>query len=578
MSWWLTQAWRARSERVAIANLQENADWLKRVEWKLSEDLYLSANFEIIVSGVDMPLKITYPAFFPDVPPQVYPIGELRLSPHQYGAGGELCLEIRPDNWDPEITGAMMIESAQRLLSSEQAEDGEREEVPDAHRTTIAQDVRGNYFRLIVSGEAQRHLEALPESSVTELGLEEIYQAQRWIARPSRIGGTEHPMWIHNLEPLNPVKRSGYVVRLSPDLINNLPCSLEDLATLAKTFESDNLLAFIADTSIERPILFVAEGRSVLLSLFKGEDKKEAVHYKTIIMPPATQRQNAEYEALKGKTVALVGCGSVGSKVASSLARAGVGNFELVDGDILYPGNIVRNDLDQRSIGLNKPDAVMARIQEINPFADVSVRRILLGGQESSASTEAALQSIARCDVIIDATADATIFNLCAAVARGKRKPLVWGEVFAGGVGGIIARARPDIDPTPLLARRQLVAWCADQGVPWNGKESESYDLHRDDAPPLIADDAEVTIIAAHITRLAIDILVREETIFPQSAYAVGLRREWIFNAPFETFPINLETGGVWQQPATDESCAELQAFIGELFPNASASEEKDEN
>lgn len=575
MSWWLTQAGRARCERVAIADLQESADWLKHVKWTMSNDWQLSVGFEITVGGADVPLKLTYPAFFPDVPPQVYPIGEIRLSRHQYGAGGELCLEIRPDNWEPEMTGAMMIESAHRLLSSEQTVDGERREVPDVHRTTIAQDVRGEFFRLIMCGDAQQRLETLPEFSVTELELEELHQAQRWIARPSRIGGMEQPLWFQSLKSLQPIKRFGYVVRLPSDQINSVPSSLNDLAAMAKKLAQEDFAAFISDTSIERPILFVAEGSSLLLSLLRGEDTKEALRYKTIVLPPAVQRQNAEYEALKGKTVALVGCGSVGSKVAASLARAGVGSFILVDGDILFPGNIVRNDLDQRSIGLNKPDAVMARIQEINPFADVNVRRVLLSGQESSASTEAALQSIAKCDVIIDATADAMIFNLCAAVARSQRIPLVWGEVFAGGVGGIVARARPDVDPTPLIARRQLVAWCADQGVPWDGKESEAYDLSRDDAPPLVADDAEVTIIAAHITRLAIDILVREETIFPHSAYAVGLRREWIFNAPFETFPIHLETGGEWRQAAPYESSAELIALMAELFPDASKAKDE---
>lgn len=570
MSWWLTQARRARSERVAIADLQERADWLKSVEWTMSSDLYLSANFEVEVNGTGVPLKITYPAFFPDVPPQIHPIGEVRLSRHQYGAGGELCLEIRPDNWEPEMTGAMMIESAYRLLSSEQGGDGEREEVLDAHRTTVAQDVRGELFRLIISGEDQQRLESLPEFSVTELELEEVYQAQRWVARLSRIGSTSNPVWSLSLKPIKPIKRSGYIVRLSSDLFGCIPSSLDDLVEMAKKIERDNLADFISDVSIERPILFVTEGDSLLLSLLPSEDKKDAIRYKTIVVPPVLQRQSPEYEVLEEKTVALVGCGSIGSKVASSLARAGVGSFVLVDGDIFFPGNIIRNDLDQRSIGLNKPDAVKARIQEINPFSEVSVRRVLMGGQESSASTEAALQSVAKCDLIIDATADATIFNLCAAVARSQCKPLVWGEVFAGGVGGIIARARPDSDPTPLMARRQLVAWCADQGVPWDGAESEAYDLSRDDAPPLVADDAEVTIIAAHITRLAIDILVREESIFPNSAYAVGLQQEWIFSAPFDTFPINLELGGEWQQPATEDSSAELAALIGELFPNAS--------
>lgn len=569
MSWWLTQAGRARSERVAIADLLENSDWLKSVEWAMSNDMNLSANFEITVDGTDVPLKITYPAFFPDIPPQIKPVEEVRLSGHQYGKGGELCLEIRPDNWEPEITGAMMIESAYRLLSSEQGEDGERQEVPDAHRTTIAQDVRHKLLRLIMSNEDQQRFEAFPEFSVEELELEEVHQAQKWIARPSRIGSTENPVWSHSLKSLNPRKRSGYIVRLPSDLMSNVPSSFDGLLEMAKKFQHENLVTFISDVSIERPILFVTQGSSLLLSLLPSKDKKDALRYTTITLPPVAKRQSSEYEELAGKSVALVGCGSVGSKVAASLSRAGVGSFVLVDGDILFPGNIVRNDLDLRFIGVNKPDAVKARIQEINPFAEVNVWRVLMGGQESSASTEAALQSIAKCDVIIDATADATIFNLCAAVARNQCKPIVWGEVFAGGVGGIIARARPDIDPTPLIARRQLVAWCADQGVPWDGKESEAYELSRDDATPLIADDAEVTIISAHITRLAIDILVREETIFPHSAYAIGLQREWIFSEPFETFPINLEVGEQWSQAASEESSAELIALMGELFPNA---------
>lgn len=577
MSWWLTQAGRARREMVSIADLQEKADWLKRVKWTISNDLQFSADFEITVGGCDVSLKITFPAFFPDVPPQVYPIGEVRLSRHQYGAGGELCLEIRPDSWEPEMSGAMMIESAHRLLTNELPVDGERAAVPDAHRTTIAQDVRAEIFRLIMSSEDQQHLETLPEFSITEFELEEVNHAQRWIARLSRIGSKEHPLWSHSLKPLNPTKRSGFVVRVPPDFIGGVPSSFDGLFAMANGFEQDNFAAFIADISIERPILFVAEGSSLLLSLLPGKNTKTATRYKTIVLPPAIQRQHAEYESLTQKTAALVGCGSVGSKVATSLARAGVSSFVLIDGDILFPGNVVRNDLDQRFIGVNKPDAVSARIQEINPYANVNVRRVLLGGQESSASTEAALQNIAKCDVIIDATADATIFNLCAAVAKSQCKPLVWGEVFAGGVGGIVARVRPDIDPTPLTARRQLVAWCADQGVPWDGKESEAYDLSRDDAPPLVADDAEVTIIAAHLTRLAIDILVREETIFPSSAYAIGLRSEWIFSAPFETFPINLEPEGKWSQPATDESSAELMALMGELFPNVSSFEAKGE-
>ena len=34
----------------------------------------------------------------------------------------------------------------------------------------------------------------------------------------------------------------------------------------------------------------------------------------------------------------------------------------LVDGDVVLPGNLVRNELDWRAVGLNKPDALAARL------------------------------------------------------------------------------------------------------------------------------------------------------------------------------------------------------------------------
>jgi molybdopterin/thiamine biosynthesis adenylyltransferase len=43
------------------------------------------------------------------------------------------------------------------------------------------------------------------------------------------------------------------------------------------------------------------------------------------------------------KKILLVGCGSVGSTIASELARAGVGHFILADPDILEPANVSRH-------------------------------------------------------------------------------------------------------------------------------------------------------------------------------------------------------------------------------------------
>ena len=55
-----------------------------------------------------------------------------------------------------------------------------------------------------------------------------------------------------------------------------------------------------------------------------------------------------------------------------------------------------------------------------------------------------------------------------------------------------------------------------------------------------MADDADVSVIAAHAARMAIDALLGGD-IFPQSMYVVSLKAGWIFDQPFETHPIVAE-------------------------------------
>ena len=116
------------------------------------------------------------------------------------------------------------------------------------------------------------------------------------------------------------------------------------------------------------------------------------------------------------------------------LVRSGARKLELFDDDILSPGNLVRNELDWRGVGAHKVKALRARLLEIAPEAKVTVQIVSLGGQESSEWTATALETLANCDLMIDATADATVFGLAAAAARFKVRPMVWGEVFGGGI------------------------------------------------------------------------------------------------------------------------------------------------
>lgn len=78
-----------------------------------------------------------------------------------------------------------------------------------------------------------------------------------------------------------------------------------------------------------------------------------------------------ETDIMASKRAVILGCGSVGSLVASELARAGVGNFLLVDMDLLEYHNICRHQCGVRDVGRRKPDVVRDLVLNINPTARV---------------------------------------------------------------------------------------------------------------------------------------------------------------------------------------------------------------
>ena len=79
-----------------------------------------------------------------------------------------------------------------------------------------------------------------------------------------------------------------------------------------------------------------------------------------------------ETDWMLNKTVLISGCGSVGSLVALELAKAGVGNFVLVDNDIFNFHNICRHQCGIKDVGRFKVEALKDRILEINPYANIS--------------------------------------------------------------------------------------------------------------------------------------------------------------------------------------------------------------
>lgn len=74
---------------------------------------------------------------------------------------------------------------------------------------------------------------------------------------------------------------------------------------------------------------------------------------------------------LANSTVAICGLGGLGSNIAVSLARAGVGKLILIDFDRVDLTNLNRQQYKAAQIGRYKPEALAENLLEISPYLDI---------------------------------------------------------------------------------------------------------------------------------------------------------------------------------------------------------------
>lgn len=81
-------------------------------------------------------------------------------------------------------------------------------------------------------------------------------------------------------------------------------------------------------------------------------------------------------ENLSNKHIIVFGIGGVGGYVCEALARSGIGNFTLVDNDIVDVSNLNRQIIaTNNSIGLPKVEVMKERILSINKNAKVNTKK-----------------------------------------------------------------------------------------------------------------------------------------------------------------------------------------------------------
>ncbi len=568
--WFLENLARLRKEREAIITLNSEADWLLLVDWKLDDGtLCLVADIE--VPGCCHQLIMLYPTNYPASPPTVRPRqANQHLSTHQYRSG-ELCLEWGPDTWHEKITGADILISAHKLLEIENPtrEDLRLIEAPSRHLLTLGQELRTNYLRFIADAPLVSYVQSLREKKSGTVQFNVMCSRKSVVAFIASFSPLNGEKWCHPALPpalektTSQIEGHFFKTTLEAEVLKSQP--LESLFDVLEA-QNHDVSPLKSSSTCFALIIDVSDG----LHLFLTSNEKEWNRFAQVDIN--SQGENSrllpEFINLGTKMVGIVGLGSAGSKVAISLARTGVRNFFLVDHDVFLQENICRHELNWEDVGQHKIDGIAHELKLIAPDINVRCSPFKLSGQEPTATVDSVLSQLGTCDLIIDATADPCTLNQLSTVASQQSKPIVWLKIYPGGIGGMIARFRPNEDPDPKTTRVALREHLEKLELS-EIQEATDYTTVNDEGEVIAASDADVTLIAANATRMALDILIkREPSDFPCSLYLIGLSQGWIFDQPFRTIPIDLsEVQSIITEPELPENEAnEALGFIEQLI------------
>lgn len=410
--------------------------------------------FEYPFSDRNRRLDVIVPAGFPSVPVRVAVVDRPRFLtwPH-VERDGVLCLV--PDHAtfsvdDPYAGVSVLLDKAVNLI--EGFVRGDHEDDFRAEFLTYWDHAKKGTERTILS-----LVEPAPPSRMMR-----VWEGRRHIVLADN--DEQLHRWLKNFNPAlsssDMVSRGGVLVWLETALIpSQYPKTAKDVYALAADAGVADLLEelsrevpprlfvalgastehgpAIATTIITRPA--IVRGSDPLAKGFRPSRVPEQVFLSRLFGGEPAGRcpvdradpswihgraQDPRIATLRGATVALLGCGSVGAPVALNLARAGVAKLILVDEQSLAGANVGRHPLGVRSISYPKASELAKRIRADLPH--VEVEHYVAKVQDLLLRSDGPLEHV---DLIVSALGDWPAESLLDEwhLANGRPFPIVYG-------------------------------------------------------------------------------------------------------------------------------------------------------
>lgn len=138
-------------------------------------------------------------------------------------------------------------------------------------------------------------------------------------------------------------------------------------------------------------------------------------------------RDPAVLDALRRSTAGIAGAGGLGSNVAVSLARAGVGRLVIADHDSVEPSNLNRQQYFVDQVGRPKVEALRENLLRVNPFSVYEMHHVRI-------TRANAAKIFGAVDVLVEALdrAEEKEMLIEACLARFPARPIVAASGLAG--------------------------------------------------------------------------------------------------------------------------------------------------
>lgn len=202
-------------------------------------------------------------------------------------------------------------------------------------------------------------------------------------------------------------------------------CWIEDVGELSRPIGSwQDLLCVVADSyrlvslAALRAVRYIHlrytrnSKPGVLVVRLAGQGVLQACEFADDSPAGRNLRAGPQAKDLAQASVAIIGCGAIGSFTADLLYRSGVREFALYDADTLLPGNVVRHVGTHDEVGDQKVDVVRSQLVRLGADKNAVERHA-----ESVTTLAVARRIVASHDLVLDATADARATSLFAVAA-----------------------------------------------------------------------------------------------------------------------------------------------------------------